>query len=135
MHEPLPCEHAPPSPRTPGRCALAAGTSTRPCGRAPTLPGARSVPDLPRLNVWNRPSTSLPVAADSDAMISAIGLDAPVHPDFGSLLGYGIPYNVVSGKKVHKVHVSFEYADESDRVGYPMPAHPAAGGRRRRATC
>ena len=61
-------------------------------------------------------------------MISAIGLDAPVHPDFGSFLGYGIPYNVVSSKKVHKVHVSFDYADESDKVAYPMPAHPRQEG-------
>ena len=72
--------------------------------------------------------TDLPVAADSAAMISAIGLDAPVHPDFGSFLGYGIPYNVVSSKKVHKVHVSFDYADESDKVAYPMPAHPRQEG-------
>ena len=74
------------------------------------------------------PSTDLPVAADSAAMISAIGLDAPVHPDFGSFLGYGIPYNVVSSKKVHKVHVTFDYADESDKVAYPMPAHPRQEG-------
>jgi hypothetical protein len=66
----------------------------------------------------------LPVAANSDAMISAIGRDETVHPDFGSYLGYGIPYNVVSSKSEHKVKVSFDFADESDRVGYPIPAHP-----------
>jgi hypothetical protein len=57
-------------------------------------------------------------------MISAIGRDETVHPDFGSYLGYGIPYNVVSGRSEHKVKVSFDYAHESDRVGYPIPAHP-----------
>ena len=97
-------------------------------GRAPTLPGARACPIFPASNVWNRPVTDLPVAANSAAMIGAIGLDAPVHPDFGSFLGYGIPYNVVSAKKLHKVHVSFDYADESDKVAYPMPAHPRQEG-------
>jgi hypothetical protein len=109
-------------------CVLTAGIATAATGRAPTLPGARSCPIFPASNVWNRPVADLPVAADSAAMISAIGPDAPVHPDFGSFLGYGIPYNVVSGKKVHKVRVSFEYAEESDKVGYPMPAHPRQEG-------
>jgi hypothetical protein len=109
-------------------CALAAGTATAAGGRAPSLPGARACPIFPASNVWNRPVSDLPVAANSAAMISAIGLDAPVHPDFGSFLGYGIPYNVVSSKKVHKVHVSFDYADESDKVAYPMPAHPRQEG-------
>jgi hypothetical protein len=104
--------------------ALAAGTSAAAGGRAPTLPGARSCPIFPATNVWNKPVSQLPVAANSDAMISAIGSDENVHPDFGSYLGYGIPFNVVSGKKAHRAKVSFEYADESDRVTYPMPEHP-----------
>jgi hypothetical protein len=105
-------------------CALAAGTSAAAGAKQPTLPGARACPIFPASNVWNRPVDHLPVAANSDAMISAIGSDEKVHPDFGSYLGYGIPYNVVSGKSVHKVKVSFDYADESDRVGYPIPEHP-----------
>src|SRR5258705_13047571 len=109
-------------------CALAAGPATAAGGHAPSLPGARACPIFPASNVWNRSVSDLPVAANSAAMISAIGLDARVHPDFGSFLGYGIPYNVVSGKKVHKVHVSFDYADESDKVAYPMPAHPRQEG-------
>src|SRR4029077_4252108 len=109
-------------------CALAAGTSSAASSGAPTLPGARACPIFPASNVWNRPVANLPVAANSDAMIRAIGIDAPVHPDFGSFLGYGIPYNVVASKKLHKVHVTFDYADESDRVGYPLPAHPRQEG-------
>jgi hypothetical protein len=105
-------------------CVLAAGTAVAAGGRGPTLPGARSCPIFPSSNVWNKPVKGLPVAANSDAMIAAIGLDEEVHPDFGSYLGYGIPYNVVSGKSTDKVKVSFEYADESDRVGYPIPEHP-----------
>jgi hypothetical protein len=69
----------------------------------------------------------LPVAANSAALIQAIGLDAPVHPDFGSFAGYGIPYTVV-GHSTKRVHVSFDYADESDRSSYPLPAHPHIEG-------
>jgi hypothetical protein len=105
-------------------CSLAAGTSAAAGGKPPTLPGARSCPIFPASNVWNRAVKDLPVAANSDALISAIGQDETVHPDFGSYLGYGIPYNVVSSRHEHKVKVSFDYADESDRVGYPIPAHP-----------
>jgi hypothetical protein len=89
----------------------------------PTLPGARACPIFPATNPWNERVDKLPVAANSAAMIAAIGLDSPVHPDFGSFSGYGIPYTVV-GKATKKVHVSFQYADESDRGPYPLPAHP-----------
>ena len=97
----------------------------------PTVPGARSCPIFPANNPWNERVDRLPVAPDSAAMIQAIGLDAPVHPDFGSFSGYGIPYTVV-GHSTAKVHVSFDYADESDRGPYPLPAHPhiEAGGDR-----
>jgi len=105
-------------------CTLAAGSSAAASGKPPTLPGARNCPIFPADNVWNEPVDALPVAANSDAMIKAIGADSSVHPDFGSYLGYGIPYNVVSPKNSRKVKVKFDYADESDRVGYPMPAHP-----------
>jgi hypothetical protein len=88
----------------------------------PTLPGARSCPIFPATSPWNERVDKLPVAANSAAMVAAIGLDAPVHPDFGSFSGYGIPYTVV-GHTTPKAHVSFEYADESDRGPYPLPAH------------
>jgi hypothetical protein len=89
----------------------------------PTLPGARACPIFPATNPWNERVDHLPVASDSAAMIAAIGLDAPVHPDFGSYAGYGIPYTVV-GRATKSVHVSFQYADESDKGPYPLPAHP-----------
>ena len=93
----------------------------------PTLPGARSCPIFPATSPWNERVDRLPVAADSAALIAAIGLDAPVHPDFGSFAGYGIPYTVV-GHSTRRVHVSFEYADESDRGPYPLPDHPRIEG-------
>jgi hypothetical protein len=89
----------------------------------PTLPGARACPIFPATNPWNERVDHLPVASDSATMIAAIGLDAPVHPDFGSYAGYGIPYTVV-GKATKPLHVSFQYADESDKGPYPLPAHP-----------
>ncbi|MGN6377472.1 MAG: hypothetical protein ACTHNU_00825, partial [Gaiellales bacterium] len=52
-----------------------------------------------------------------------IGLDTGLHPDFGSYLGYGIPYNVVAGSRT-RVHVRFQYASESDPGPYPIPSAP-----------
>jgi hypothetical protein len=105
-------------------CTFAAGTSAAAGPKPPTLPGARNCPIFPATNVWNKRVDTLPVAANSDAMISAIGGDSTVHPDFGSYLGYGIPYNVVSSKTAQPATVTFDYADESDRGPYPMPEHP-----------
>lgn len=95
----------------------------------PTLPGARNCPIFPANNPWNERVDRLPVAAGSNATITAIGADVPVHADFGSSAGYGIPYTVVA-HSTKGTHVSFEYADESDRSPYPLPAHPRveAGG-------
>jgi hypothetical protein len=72
----------------------------------------------------NQRVDDLPVAADSDAIVRSIGLDDRVHPDFGSGLWegrpIGIPYTVV-GRRTKRSRVRFEYADESDRVRYPIP--------------
>jgi hypothetical protein len=68
----------------------------------------------------------LPVAPDSDRIVASIGLDSPVHADFGSGLyqgsRIGIPFDVVS-RHTHRSSVRFQYADESDRVRYPIPRH------------
>ena len=62
------------------------------------VPGARSCPIFPAHELWNkRVDRAAGRRRTRPRMISAIGLDAPVHPDFGSFLGYGIPYNVVVG--------------------------------------
>jgi hypothetical protein len=64
------------------------------------------------------------VAANSGAIVRSIGLDAPVHADFGSGrydgARIGIPYDVV-GRGAQRSRVRFDYADESDRVRYPIP--------------
>ena len=95
---------------------------------APTvLPDAPNCPVFPENNVWNADISRLPVAANSAAMIQSIGPATGLHPDFGSYLGYGIPYNVVSGNQV-KVPVTFDYASESDPGPYPIPADPKVEG-------
>ncbi len=89
------------------------------------LPNAKRCPVLPATNAWNQRIDRLPVAADSAQLIASIGLDAHAHADFGSGLWdggpIGIPFDVVS-KRTPRTKVSFEYADESDRVRYPIPA-------------
>jgi hypothetical protein len=81
---------------------------------------------FPADNAWNQRVDKLPVSADSAQLISSIGLDAPLHADFGSGTWdggpIGIPFDVVTGK-TRGSRVAFEYADESDRVRYPIPRH------------
>ena len=101
--------------------AVAAGV-TGPAGASP-IPSASACPVFPATNVWNKRVDSLPVAANSGTMINAIGAGTGLHPDFGSFLGYGIPYNVVTGKQ-KKVKVKLGYASQSYRGGYPIPAGP-----------
>jgi hypothetical protein len=77
---------------------------------------------------------TLPVAANSDAIIQSIGPNVGLHPDFGSGLyagePIGIPYTIVRGSE-QKSRVPFEYADESDKGPYPIPKNvPIEGGRR-----
>jgi hypothetical protein len=88
------------------------------------LPGARRCPVFPADNAWNQRVDGLPVASDSAQLIASIGLDAHVHADFGSGKWdggpIGIPFDVVSSK-TPRSRVSFEYADESNRVRYPIP--------------
>jgi hypothetical protein len=101
-------------------------------GSAHPLPGASGCPVFPANNPWNQRVDRLPVAKNSAAIIAAIGLSDPVHPDFGSGLydgePIGIPYTVV-GSRTRKVPVSFQYASESDKGPYPLPGGvPIEGG-------
>jgi hypothetical protein len=106
--------------------ALGAGLFTGSSAHALRLPAARRCPVFPADNPWNQRVDKLPVSADSAELIRSIGLGAPVHADFGSGKWdggpIGIPFDVVS-RKTHRSRVTFEYADESNRVRYPIPAH------------
>lgn len=88
---------------------------------AATLAGC---PLFPASFPTNQRVDGLPVAADSDAIVRSIGLDDGVHADFGSGRWegrpIGIPYTVV-GRRTKRSRVRFDYADESDRVRYPIP--------------
>ncbi len=97
-----------------------------PSAGGPTVPGA-NCSIFPMTNVWNVPIDGRGVAADSATLIAMIGLDRGLHMDFGSYAGYGIPYQVVSAATARST-VVFDYADESDRVGYPIPGSPFIEG-------
>src|SRR6059036_1126230 len=88
------------------------------------LPGAPRCPIFPATNAWNQRVDSLAVAANSAQLIQSIAVASGMHADFGSGLWdggpIGIPFDVVS-KKTPRSRVAFGYADESDRVGYPIP--------------
>jgi hypothetical protein len=99
---------------------IAAGAAAAP---PPRIGGCQV---FPASSAWNQRVDRLPVAKDSAALIRSIGLDSPVHPDFGSGVydgqRIGIPYVVVSGRSTPKARPKFDYADESDPGPYPIPA-------------
>jgi hypothetical protein len=113
------------------RSSLAAAFGVVALGGAGAPPTIAGCPVFPATNPWNQRVDKLPVAANSATMIRSIGLNLPVHADFGSGLydgqPIGIPYNVVSSGQA-KVKVRFEYADESDKGPYPIPVHPRIEG-------
>ena len=111
-------------------------------GATPSPPRVGGCPVFPATSAWNQPVDRLPVAADSSTLIASIGLSSAVHADFGSGLWngsrIGIPYTVLHGRSTPKSRVRFEYADESDKGPYPIPANvpiegqpsPSPGGDR-----
>jgi hypothetical protein len=106
-----------------GFAALALAAAVPSAGGMP-LPDAPRCPLFPRSFSINQRVDALPVAASSDAIVRSIGLDDPMHADFGSGLydgsRIGIPFDVV-GRGTPRSSVRFDYADESDRVRYPIP--------------
>ena len=87
---------------------------------------------FPANNPWNQRVDRLPVAKNSASLIARIGLNDPVHPDFGSGLYHGEPIGIqyaVVGSATRKVPVTFQYASESDKGPYPLPPGvPIEGG-------
>jgi hypothetical protein len=86
---------------------------------------------LPADDEWNRDVSTDEVDPASDAILTSIGLDKPLHEDFGLVWKgepAGIPYCVVGGNQP-RVPVTFRYADESDPGPYPIPPDaPIEGG-------
>jgi hypothetical protein len=96
-------------------------------GGAAAPPKLAGCPVFPASSVWNTPVDRLPVAANSAQLIASIGAGDHVHADFGSGLydgsRIGIPFVAVHGTRTPKSHVTFDYADESDKGPYPIPAN------------
>jgi len=96
-------------------------------GGAAAPPKLAGCPVFPASSVWNTPVDRLPVAANSAQLIASIGAGDHVHADFGSGLydgsQIGIPFVAVHGTRTPKSHVTFDYADESDKGPYPIPAN------------
>jgi hypothetical protein len=103
---------------------LLALVSSASAATSPRLPGAPKCPLFPTSNVWNKRVDRLPAASNSQAILSSIGLDVGLHPDFGTVWNghpNGIPYTVAD-KNTKRYRVSFDYASESDKGPYPIPA-------------
>jgi hypothetical protein len=100
--------------------AAIAAMALVPAANAHPLPTAPGCPIFPADNQWNERVDHLPVASHSSSLMKRMAIPH-LHPDFGSI--YGIPYNVVTSS-TPMVHVSFDYADESDPGPYPIPASP-----------
>jgi len=87
---------------------------------------------FPATDPWNTKIEKAAVDPMSAKILARIGLDVPLHPDFGANWKgkpFGIPY-VVVGKKQPKVAITFtEYGGESDKGPYPAPLDaPVEGG-------
>src|SRR4051812_44956066 len=101
----------------------AAGGAHAEAAGARHLPGT-SCQVFPADNYWHADVSRLPVNRRSKAWLAHMSPDRMLHPDFGPSYGaqsvpYGIPYTVV-GHGHRRVHVSFDYASESDHVRYPV---------------
>jgi hypothetical protein len=106
--------------------ALLAGSAPA-AGASKGGPRLAGCPVFPASNVWNQRVDRLPVHPDSARLMRSIGLGEPLHPDFGSFEGYGIPWNVVDGA-TPRSEVSFIWPDESDAGPYPIPDGPRIEG-------
>jgi hypothetical protein len=113
-------------------------------GGPPDDPGSTPVPDLgpgaslngrqvfPADSPWNQDISTLPVDSNSNNLIASIGINATLHPDFGTVYDgapNGIPYVVVAGTQ-SLVPINFTaYGNQSDPGPYPVPTDaPIEGG-------
>src|SRR4051812_41107497 len=114
-------------------CVLAAGlfAALAPAYADNIVPGT-TCPMFPDNSWWHADVSKLPRHAKSAAWMSNMGADVNLHPDFGPSFGeltvpYGIPITVVDGSHA-KVNVTFQIANESDNVPYPLGADTAVEG-------
>jgi hypothetical protein len=122
------------------RPLLVALTLALACAGAATYGAASAAPvagtdcaTFPKDNFWRADVRELPVHPRSRRWLSHMSTDRDLHPDFGPSYGdgpdYGIPVTVVDSGHP-RVRVRFDYAAESDHVGYPFgPGTRIEGGR------
>ncbi|RHW25236.1 hypothetical protein D0Z08_19940 [Nocardioides immobilis] len=100
----------------------------------PALAPVAGCPVFPSDNWWHADVSDLPVHERSAAWLARMSPASELHPDFGPSYGdgppYGIPVTVVRSDH-RKVRVRFTYADESDRVRYPLGRDTRIEGGRR----
>ena len=103
--------------------AVALAATPALAGTSKPLPGT-TCPAFPADSYWHADITRLAVHPRSAQWLSHMSPRSTLHPDFGPSYGaqsvpYGIPVTYVYGTHA-KVGVAFDYASESDRVGYPL---------------
>jgi hypothetical protein len=81
---------------------------------------------FPSDNYWHADIRALPVNAHSSQWLAAMSASSRnLHPDFGPSGDPGAPYGIpvtIANSGHPRVNVSFDYADESDNIGYPLGA-------------
>src|ERR1700712_1063553 len=117
----------------PGAALLPGSVSGTALAAAPVVPRVGGGAVFPANNYWNRDIARLPSHPRSRQWLSHMSTSRKLHPDFGPSYGdgpnYGIPITVVATSH-RKVPVRFDYASESNRVGYPFgPDTGIEGGR------
>ena len=107
--------------------AVSSSASAMPVRPSAPVPGSHCTL-LPSDSIWNTRVDSLPVEPNSDTWLASMDASGTnLHPDFGPP-NYGLPFDVVS-RRHRTVRVRFAYADESDRVRYPVDGRtPVEGG-------
>lgn len=78
---------------------------------------------FPADNPWNTDISGEETDPNSDNIITGIGNNIHLHPDFGTVWDnapIGIPYNMI-GKNQPMKTVTFQYNTESDPGPYPIP--------------
>ena len=83
---------------------------------------------FPADNAWNRDVSALPVAANSATLIASIGLDAIAAPGLQQPRWLRHPVQRRPHDPEEGPGDGFDYADESDRGPYPIPARPKIEG-------
>lgn len=87
---------------------------------------------FPEESPWNQRVDDAPLDPRSKMLISSIGMDKHLHPDFGSGTWQGapigIPYVVVSGDQPEVPIVYTAYGHESDPGPFPIPVNAPIEG-------